>query len=178
MAEKADARDRNSREHGGLQDAETNGQTQERAAGGATAGSSGPCAESEGRAAAPRWRALWRDLSGDPARKRPRCLDRDSFSARARRAIALASRRRSRDLALACRRPAQARNRRRIERGNHPAWCRCSCRRNSASDRAGARLAGGREPGRMDPCWLYGCTRFFIRGLRTGRTGLVATPMT
>ena len=56
------------------------------------------------------YRETFRDTRID---RRPRRLDRDLFPAGARRALALAPRRRGRDLALLRRRAAQARNRRR-----------------------------------------------------------------
>ena len=59
------------------------------------------------------FRQTFRDSRRRVASGRPRGFDRDLFSARARRALALASGRRSRSLALSRRRAACARNRRR-----------------------------------------------------------------
>jgi Cupin superfamily (DUF985) len=107
------------------------------------------------------------------ARSRPRST---ICSARARRALALAQGRRGRRLALSRWRATRARDCAGCTRsGRTPdAGSRSPRRPTAPGDRAGSRLAGGAEPGRMHAAQLHGGAGLRVRALRARAAGLGA----
>ena len=103
------------------------------------------------------FRETFRDAARSVRAAGARGLDRDLFSARARRALALASdrcRRRS-GTGMPARRSSSRSRRHRTARRARDAWTRSRRRRTAASGRAGSRLAGG---GKLGDWTLVGCT--------------------
>ena len=113
-----------------------------------------------GPQATSRGRALSRDVSRWPCRReRPTGVHRDLFPAGARRALALASHRCGRGLALSRRQRLELQIADTMDTRTRPARRRSRRRRTAASHRSGAGLAGRRKLRRLDPGRLHGGPR-------------------
>ncbi len=121
----------------------------------------------------PRRRPLPRDFPRCARNGRARVRHQHLFSAVARRSIAMASRRRRGNLAVAGGRAAAARHRLRGRAVRTPARPQPARRRDAAGDGSGRRLAGGAQPRRVDAGLVRGGA-VRIRGVRTGAAGVVA----
>ena len=126
-------------------------------------------------AAASGGRAFSRDVSRRARPRRPRPFHRDLLPAEGRRALALAPRRRRRDLAFPCRRALAPAPLRQLRPGRDDPPRRRSCGgRAAAGHHPRRRLAIGGKPRRVDAGRLHRRARLPIRGLRAGAARLGA----